>query len=205
MGGKGENVAFVINDMKRYAKVVGQRAPSCDVTEEAEDRESDVTVHPGDGTYLPHTSLPVLSCPEYLKGVALQGMGQLLGPQMDVLEGEDVDIDPALLEYLVVGTGFFEQGMTVAQLGKQKEVVLVGIVGLQGDVLRQFTGQHLHQAQVVVVEQAHVKVIVPGDETVVANGTQQRASIKEIGNVVFATDAIELDDHFKHLGLLFLQ
>ena len=68
-------------------------------------------------------------------------------------------------------------------------------------MLGQFGWQHLHKPQIVGAQQAHVKVVVPGDEAIVAHGTEQRAAIEEIGDVILAADAVQLADHLEHTHL----
>ena len=202
VGGKRENVLLVIDDVERDAEVVGQRLAARQTAETAQYGKRDMAVEPREHSDFAQSGFTAVAVAVKRVGIALQL--EPLQRQLQLVEGEDVDENAPVLEATVIGT-LVEEGAGVAQLGEEVEIVLVGLVGLQDDVRRQLAGQDLHQPLIVLPHQANIQVVVPGDETIVANSTQQSASVKEIRDIIFAADPVKLLDHVEHDQLLATQ
>ena len=68
---QGEDVALVVNDMERYAVVVGQSFPARHLADEPQYGEGQMLVHPGDGTDFPHGPVSVVAGAEDLEAMCL--------------------------------------------------------------------------------------------------------------------------------------
>ena len=140
VGRQREDVALVVDDVEGYAVIVRECLPPGDAADEAQKGECQVFVDPGDGANLPHRPFLVLARAENLEAMRLQGLGQQVGPHPLAVEGEEVDEDASLAEDAVV-VALVEKRVAVAQLGEEVEVVRIGVVALQGDVVGQLRGQ----------------------------------------------------------------
>ena len=127
-----------------------------------------------------------------------------MGPQALTAEGKQVDKDAALAEDAVV-IALVQERMAVAQFAEEVEIILVRVVGLQGHIVGKLLRQYLHQPQIITAQKAHVKVIVPGDEPIVTDGTQQCTAIEEIRDVVTTANLVEQVHQFQHPQLLAAQ
>ena len=76
MGGQGEDVALVIDDVERYAVVIGKRFATGQTADEPQEGERQVLVRPGDDPYLSHGQGQVAAGAEYFEAMGLQGFGQ---------------------------------------------------------------------------------------------------------------------------------
>ena len=117
------------------------------------------------------------------------GHGHLLGEARggDAVDGEHVDIDAC---YIVAVCALYQGGAAVDNL---PEAARVGGRGLDAQGLQRLgqplMGMH-HETVVVRTGHADVHVVVPGDEPLVADGTQHGACPTVVSDVVRLTDTV---------------
>lgn len=114
---------------------------------------------------------------------------------------EDVDVDALLFPDAVVVGVFKHSGTTITYLGVEEEVVGVGVAILQGEPVREFSGEHLHKPQVVGTHHLDVKVVVPGDEAAMTEGSDEGAAAEPVADVVLLADAVYLEQDVEHTEL----
>ena len=139
---------------------------------------------------------------QYLIGVAYGLHRQPLHPHGMPVDRKDVDVYAALPEYLVVTVVLVEYRPAVAQFGILEEIIRVGLPALQGHCARQLLRHHLKQPQIIPAQHLHVHIVVPGNETVVARGSQQRAGDEPVAYVMLLADAVQLKQQLQHAQLL---
>ena len=59
-------------------------------------------------------------------------------------------------------------------------------------MLRQFPGCHLPKGLILAPGHSHIRVVIPGDETVVADRPNQRSRIQSIADFIFSADSVNL-------------
>ena len=93
-----------------------------------------------------------------------------------------------------------EHGVLHTKLVELVKAVFVGLVRLERHALWQLVHDHLCEFVVVLARHHYIGVVVPRDETVVADSAQQRAAAQIILDVVLFADAVDLaqvgDLHF---------
>lgn len=63
-------------------------------------------------------------------------------------------------------------------------------------------GQDAEHLQIVFARHLHVHVIIPGDEALMAEGTDECAAGEPVAQVVVAAEAVELQQHIQHTELV---
>ena len=150
-----------------------------------------------------------------LKGTVVVGMGaadfvdvaegefrESVKPDGMTLHGKDVDIDTAVVATAVVGQPFVEERVAVAQFGIAEDEVGILLMRLERKPRGQMLGQDAEHLQIVFVWHLHIHVVIPGDEALVAERTDECAAGEPVAQVVVAAEAVELQQHVEHAELV---
>ena len=131
VGGQWKDVILVIDDVKRNAKIIGQRLAACQAAEAAQHWKRDIAVEPCQSAYLTQCRLAAIFLAIERVGITLSL--DALQRQLHFVKREDVDEDAPVLETAVIST-LVKERAGVAQLGEEIKIVLVRIIGLQDNV-----------------------------------------------------------------------
>ena len=79
-----------------------------------------------------------------------------------------------------------------AQLRKRVVISLFRRRQLHKNIIRQFPLRHLAEAVVILTQHHNIRIVIPGNKSVMADCTEQRTARQKIFDVVLAADPVNL-------------